>query len=129
VPVHYRIDGNVVTIHPAGAHTTEDLRAAWLAAEADPAFPTPMTKVRICVDARDSESLAKRSVVEMRDTAYWFEQRAIATSRICAFITKPGVQYGLSRMMAAWIEYKGYRALVTTNPQEAMTWLKEQPDR
>ncbi|HET6334700.1 MAG TPA: hypothetical protein VFG30_15865 [Polyangiales bacterium] len=53
-----------------------------------------------------------------------FSQRALATSRICAFITRPGLQYGLTRMMAAWIEYKGYNAFVTTHPQEAVNWLK-----
>ena len=123
MPVNYRIDGNVVTIHPVGAHSTQDLRAAWLAAEADPAYPTPITSLRICVDARDSESLAKRSVAELRETANWFSQRALATSRICAFITRSGLQYGLTRMIAAWIEYKGYTAFVSTDPQEAADWL------
>ena len=124
MPVNYRIDGNVVTIHPVGAHSTGDLRAAWLAAEADHAYPTPVTSVRICVDARDSESLGKRSVAELRETAHWFSERALASSRICAFITRPGIQYGLTRMMAAWIDYKGYSTFVTTNSQEAVNWLK-----
>ena len=57
-------------------------------------------------------------------TAHWFEQRARASSRLCAFVTRPGLQYGLARMMAAWIEYKGYRAFVTTNPQQAVEWLQ-----
>ena len=78
MPVSYRIDGDVVTIRAVGTHTTDELRATWLASEADPAHPTPVTKLRICVDARDSESLATRSVAEMRDTAQWFEQRALA---------------------------------------------------
>lgn len=124
MPVSYRIDGNVVTIHPVGAHSAADLRAAWLASEADPACPTPIESLRICVDARDSESFGKRSVAELRETAHWFEQRARASSRICAFVTRPGLQYGLARMMAAWIEYKGYRAFVTTNPQQAVEWLQ-----
>lgn len=124
MPVNYRIDGVVVTIHPVGAHSTDDLRAAWIAAEADPAFPKPITSLRICVDARDSDSLGKRSVGELRTTATWFAQRAEASSRICAFVTKPGLQYGLTRMMAAWIEFKGYNAFVTTDPAEALTWLK-----
>lgn len=124
MPVNYRIDGNVVTIHPVGVHSTQDLRAAWLAAEEDPAYPEPIVSLRICVDARDSESLSKRSVVELRETAQWFSQRALATSRICAFITRPGLQYGFTRMMAAWIEYKGYSAFVTTNAQEADKWLR-----
>jgi hypothetical protein len=126
VTVTYRIDGNVVTIHPIGLHSTDDLRAAWLASEADPAHPTPVANLRICVDARDSESLVKRSVSELRETADWFEQRARATSRLCAFVTRPGLQYGLARMMAAWIEYKGYRAFVTTDPREAAAWLRVQ---
>lgn len=127
MPVNYRIDGDVVTIYPVGVHSTGELRAAWLAAEADAAYPSPITSVRICVDARASESLAKRSVTELRETAHWFSQRALATSRICAFITRSGVQYGLTRMMAAWIEYKGYSAFVTTNPQEAINWLNSTP--
>lgn len=126
--VTYRIDGNVVTIRASGPHSPDDLRAAWLASEADPAYPTP-TNLRICVDARESETLAKRSVAGMRQTAQWFEERALASSRICAFITRPGLQYGLARMMAAWIEYKGYRAFVSTDAREAVAWLKEQPDR
>jgi hypothetical protein len=129
VPVIYRIDGNVVTIQSLGTHSTYDLRAAWLASEADPAYPTPLTKLRICVDARASESLAKRSVAELRETAHWFQQRAMASSRICAFVTRPGLQYGLARMMAAWIEYNGYRAFVATDPAEAVEWLQAQPDQ
>ena len=124
MPVNYRIDGNVVTIHPVGAHSTGDLREAWHAAEADLAYPKPITSLRICVDARDSEALGKRSVTELRETAHWFSERALASSRICAFITRPGLQYGLTRMMAAWIEYKGYKAFVTTNPQAAINWLQ-----
>lgn len=125
MPVSYRIDGNVVTIRALGPHSTEDLRAAWIASEADPAYPKPTEKLRICVDARDSESLATRSVAELRATAEWFEQRAQATSRMCAFVTRPGIQYGLARMMAAWIDYKGYATFVTTDPQKAAAWLND----
>jgi len=81
--------------------------------------------VRICVDARASESLGKRSVGELRATADWFEQRARETSRTCAFIMKPGLQYGLARMMSAWIELKGYRAFVTTDAEQAALWLRK----
>lgn len=123
MPVSYRIHGDVVIISAVGPHSTDELRATWVAAEADPAYPAPVSMLRICVDARESESLATRSVAEMRDTAQWFEQRAHATSRICAFITRPGIQYGLARMMAAWIEYKGYETFVTTDPQAAIAWL------
>jgi hypothetical protein len=127
VPVNYRIDGNVVTIHPAGTYSAADLRSAWLAAEAEPVYPTPITKLRICVDVRDTESLARKSVAELRESSDWFAQRAYASSRICAFVTRTGFQYGLARMMAAWIEYKGYRTFVTTEPHEAVQWLKNQP--
>jgi hypothetical protein len=61
--------------------------------------------------------------IRPRTTATWFAQRAQASSRICAFVTKPGLQYGLTRMMAAWIEFKGYSAFVTTDPLEAVRWL------
>ncbi|HKP57429.1 MAG TPA: hypothetical protein VJV78_11945 [Polyangiales bacterium] len=125
MPVTYRIDGNVVTIRAVGPHSTEELRAAWIASEADPACPKPAEKVRICVDSRDSESLATRSVAELRETANWFEQRAQASSRICAFVTRPGIQYGLARMMAAWIDYKGYTTFVTTDPAKAAAWLND----
>jgi hypothetical protein len=127
VPVSYHIAGNVVTIHPVGEHSTGELRAAWIASEADPAYPEPIANLRVCVDTRDSETLAKKSVAEMRETVRWFEQRAVASSRICAFVTRPGIQYGLARMMAAWIEYKGYRTFVTTDPQEAAAWVEAQP--
>lgn len=125
--VIYRIDGNVVTIQPLGRHSTRDLREAWLASEKDPAYPAPIARLRICVDARESASLATRAIGELRETVQWFEQRALASSRICAFVTKPGVQYGLARMMAAWIELKGYNTFVTTDPVEAVAWLKSQP--
>lgn len=129
MPVHYRIDGDVLTIEPVGAHSSSDLREAWLAAEADPAYPKPVSKLRICVDARGSESLVRKSVSDMRANIDWFSARAAASSRIIAFVTKPGVQYGLVRMMAAWIDFKGYKPYVTTDPLEAMEWLKAQDTR
>jgi hypothetical protein len=125
VSVSYRIDGDVVTIHPIGAHSIQDVRDAWIAAEADAAFPKPVSRVRICVDARNSESMGKRSIAELRGTALWFEQRTQTTSRIIAFITKPGLQYGFARMMATWVELKGYRTFVTTDPKQAVVWLKQ----
>lgn len=117
-----------MTIQAVGVHSADELRVAWLAAEADPAFPKPMSRVRICVDARESESMAKRSPAELRGTAYWFAQRARQTSRMCAFITRPGLQYGFARMMSAWVELKGYSTFVTTDPKQAETWLNQQSD-
>jgi hypothetical protein len=125
VSVSYRIDGDVVTIYAIGAHAIQDVRDAWLAAEVDADFPKPASRVRLCVDARDSESMAKRSIAELRGNARWFEQRTQGTSRIVAFITKPGLQYGFARMMATWVELKGYRTFVTTDPKQAAAWLNQ----
>jgi hypothetical protein len=72
VSVSYRIDGDVVTMHAIGAHSIQDVRDAWLAAEVDAAFPEPASRARLCVDARNSESMAKRSIAELRGTVLWF---------------------------------------------------------
>lgn len=126
MPVFYHLDDNVVTIRAEGPHTTDELREAWLASERDPAYPSPVSELRVCVDARESASLAKRSISDMRSTVAWFEERAGKTSRLCAFVARPGIQFGLARMMSTWIEFKGYRTFVTTDPAKAIAWLKEQ---
>jgi hypothetical protein len=124
MPVSYLIDETVVIIRSLGVHSTDELRDAWLAAEADPLFPVPVAVVCICIDARLSTSLAKRSLSDLRATAAWFEQRVRLTSRRCAWVTRPGIQFGLARMMAAWIESQGYRTFVTTQLDDALVWLK-----
>jgi hypothetical protein len=127
MPVHCRTEGDVVVIEPVGPHTTAELIDAWLAAERDAAFPQPLSRVRICVDTRQSPMLAQRSVAELRATSEWFIARAEQTSERCAWVTRPGVQYGLARMMAAWIDFKGFRAHVTTDLDAALRWLREAP--
>ena len=124
MPVSYCIEGDIVIIRPVGANSTVELRATWLAAERDPEFPPPPHQ-RVCVDVRESESLAKRSIDDMRQTADWFIERAAQSpDRVCAFVTRPGVQYGLMRMLSIWLELKGFRSHVTTDADDAIHWLR-----
>ena len=123
MPVSYRIERNVVFVQPQGVHSTDELREAWLRAERDPAYPKLPALPLVCVDVRESESLAKRAVSDMRATVGWFIDRVQQSGRVCAFVARPGIQYGLVRMMSAWLDLQGYRTFVTTDPAEAMRWL------
>ena len=122
MPATYRFDGPVVILEITGVHSVEEPRAAWERAERDPAYPP---NPRVCLDLRGSESLARRSVAELRSTADWFLERGARSGRRLALVARAGVQYRLMRMAATWLELNGIDVHVATDVEAAVHWLKQ----
>ena len=120
MPVNYRIEGNVVIARPMGAHGSDELRDTWLEVERDAAYPPPPAMPRVCVGVRESESIARRSVADLRDTTTWFIERTGRMGRVCALVARPGVQYGLARMISVWLELNQYEVCVSTDLDQAV---------
>lgn len=118
--VRIHMDGRVLVIQGAGEYATAELVEAWLHGRELPAFGTARG---ICLDVRESSSLAKRSVEDLRGVTEWFIAHAAEVGGRCALVTRPGVQYGLMRMAAAWVELKSLEAEVFTDLAEATAWL------
>lgn len=119
--IGYHIDDRLVFVEFDGEHSLDETRAVWLAIERDPSYTRPG---RVCVDLRGSTALARRAIGDLRANANWLIHRVRTPGRAGAFVVRPGLQYGLMRMVSTWLELTGVQVMVTTDPAKAENWLR-----
>jgi hypothetical protein len=120
VPVTYTLVDRLLTIRCEGTYSVEELRRPWndVAAMRDLQLP-----IACVLDIRESESILRRSVADMRGIAESFLQRAAITDRRLAIVTSGAARFGLMRMAATWVELAGIEAKVFRDLEEAKSWV------
>jgi hypothetical protein len=89
---------------------------------ADDARVTPAT--RVLVDARGLELDLPTS--ELEQIAEWHASD-LGAARTSAVVIRPGLGYGLARMLGALAESRGAKLAVFTDYEDALAWLRSQP--
>lgn len=79
---------------------------------------------RVLIDARELELDLPTS--ELEKIAEWHASE-LGASRTAAVVIRPGLGYGLVRMLSALSESRGARLAVFTDYEDAIAWLRNQP--
>jgi hypothetical protein len=109
----------LLTIRCEGTYSVDELHRPWaeVAARSDLQLP-----IACVLDVRESESILRRSIADMRGIADQFLQRAAITDRRLAIVSSGGARFGLMRMATTWIELAGIDARVFRELEEAQAW-------
>ena len=118
--VIYSIKDGLLTLVLDGAYPALDVPERFLEALADPACPRP---VALLVDVSRSESLATRSVAEIRMISEFLGPYAERIRGRCAVLAPADVQFGLCQMGSVYCENVGVTAAVFRTSEEALAWL------
>jgi len=87
----------------------------------DPKFPD---NAFLMLDVTRSESLAKRSVDDLRRIVDYYGKRADRVGRRCAILAESAVHFGLMRMAVVFAESYDAKARVFKTEEEALLWLR-----
>jgi hypothetical protein len=104
-----------------GLYPSDAIIEAFEEALADPAFPPK--NARLLLNVNRSESLADRSVEDLRRVAEYFAHRADRVGRRCAIVAESAVHFGLMRMAVVFAEMYDAEARVFKKEDEAVLWL------
>ena len=121
MPVSYSFNGNILRMEFEGLYPSSAIIEAFEEALADPAFPPQ--NARLLLNVNRSESLADRSVEDLRRVAECFAQRADRVGRRCAIVAESAVHFGLMRMAVVFAEMYDAEARVFKKEDEAILWL------
>ena len=121
MPVSYSFNGNILRMEFEGLYPSGAIIEAFEEALADPAFPPQ--NARLLLNVNRSESLADRSVEDLRRVAECFAQRADRVGRRCAIVAESAVHFGLMRMAVVFAEMYDAEARVFKKEDEAILWL------
>ena len=118
--VEYQLSGDLLRLNLVGTYQADDVRQQFMKALEDPACPR---EVALLLDVTRSESLAQRSVDDLRGVATFVGRFADRVRRRCAVVAAEDVHYGLARMAAVFSEGVGVEAQVFRKDDEALKWL------
>ena len=120
MPVTYHFDGCTVALRMTGLYETADVRAAFLAALAEPDRPEV---AGLLFDVRGSQSLARRTADQVRTMAQFIASHADRFGRRLALVADNDVAFGLMRLASVGVEQHGVEASVFRDVAEAERWL------
>lgn len=120
MPVTYSIRSNLLRIVAAGEYEWGEVPRAFLAALNDPACPDP---VALLLDVRESSSIAKRSMDEIRAAGEFLGPYAARIGGKCAVLAGTELQFGLGRMGSVYSEGVGVKAGIFRDDRSALEWL------
>ena len=119
--VSYRFMENILRIDLVGVYPSDAIINAFDRALEDPRFPNQ--NARFLLDVTRSESLAERSVEDLRRVAEYFAKRSGRMGRRCAILAESAVHFGLMRMAIVFAEKYEAEARVFKSEEEAVLWL------
>jgi hypothetical protein len=108
-----------------GTYPPDAIIDAFEQALADPAFPAD--SARLLLNVNRSQSLADRSVDDLRRVAEYLARRSDRVGRRCAIVAESAVHFGLMRMAVVFAESHGAEARVFKAEDEAVLWLNHGP--
>jgi hypothetical protein len=122
VSVEREIDGQLCVLSCQGSYSADELIAALDALLSDPNLPeNPL----LLLDLRESASVLRRPIPELRRIAYYFTKHAHRFDNRCALLVSGAARYGLMRMASMWIDLRGVEARVFRDEAESREWLKK----
>ncbi len=121
MPVTYEIADTTITLRMTGVYDTGDIRAALMAAIAEPQRPEI---TGLLFDVRGSRSIAGRTADEVRAMALFLAAHADHYGRRLALVADADAAFGLMRLGAVDVEQHGVDSQVFRNAGEAEAWLK-----
>jgi hypothetical protein len=120
MPVTWEIDGSVLLLRLAGVYAPAEIRAAIVAALAEPRV-RPLTGV--VVDVRESESLASRTLGDTTAIIGFLAYHAPSFGNRVALVVAGDSQYALVRMAAEDLHTGGIATSVFRDSDEARRWV------
>ncbi|MGD8412666.1 MAG: STAS/SEC14 domain-containing protein [Candidatus Latescibacterota bacterium] len=125
MPVKYTFEQNILKMTFDGVYGSEAIIQSFNEALEDPAFPGE--NARLLLDVRGSDSLADRSVEDLRKVAEHYARNADRVGRRCAIVAQSDIHFGLMRMAVAFTETYDADARVFKSEDEAVDWLNKSP--
>ena len=122
MPVTYCIQENLFVLECHGTYTTAELRCSFEEALADKGFPVDANFV---LNVGESESLAERTISELRQMAFFFGVHCEKFNNCCAIVATDSLHYGLMRMASVFAQTYGMKTSVFKNMDEAQSWFRK----
>ena len=125
MPHDYTVDEaeNILYLTSAGTAELDGINAIMEQIAADPRVGRA---TRVMVDARELE--LDLPTAQLEQIAEWHASE-LGAARTSAIVIRPGLGYGLARMLSALSESRGARLAVFTDYEDALAWLRAQaPD-
>lgn len=116
----YEFKGSLFVLTLSGVCPIDDVIDTFDRALVDPDFPDG---ARFLMDVSASESLAERTVEEVRRVVDHFSTRAAKVNNRCALVARTPVHFGMMRMAMAFSEMRGVKTSVFKSAREAEEWL------
>ena len=126
MPVSYVIEGDVLRLVMEGTYSPEDIKQGFADAFEDPRRPE---HPRFVFDVSRSEILAERSTDEIKAMARFLSAHADRFGMRCAALVSRPIQYGLSRMGAAFTGSREVEVGVFGSLDDAVAWLEGGTDK
>jgi hypothetical protein len=119
--VTYEFKSNLFVMTLAGISPVDEVIDTFDQALVDSSFPE---NARFLMDVSASESLADRTVDELRHVVDHFSARAGRVGNRCALVAQSPVLFGMMRMAMVFSEMHGVNTSVFKSVDEAAEWLK-----
>jgi hypothetical protein len=122
MPHEYTIDEaeNILYLKSTGTAELDDIGDLMRRIAADPKVSR---NTRVLVDALELD--LDLPTPDLERIAEWHASE-LGSSRTSAVVIRPGLGYGLVRMLSALAESRGARLAVFTDYEDALTWLRTQ---
>lgn len=124
MPVTYEFAGDVLEIRATGVYPADAVTRIFATAIADPARPALRG---LLYDARESEVIASRSTLDVRQAVEFFRALGPHIGMRMALVATTDAVYGLMRMIVGWAEAADIEASVFRDRDLALIWLGVQP--
>jgi hypothetical protein len=124
MPVTYELDSPTIIVSLEGIYETAEVRAAVLAAVAD---PRAAGATGLLFDVRHSASIASRTAAEVRAMADFLAVTAEQFGRRLALVADSDAAFGLMRLGSVAVEQKGVDTRVFRDISDAEGWLSARP--
>jgi len=124
MPVNYSFDNNLFCLRLVGAYTPNDVKNALQSALADSGMPR---QPRFIFDVTESQSLAERSSIDIRDMADFPGGHAKALGQRMAIVATGPLYFGLMRMGSAYAGSHDLETEVFGDRESAISWLEGDP--
>ncbi len=115
---HLRFGGRVVHVVGAGEGSLDAARGTFASLVGDEEVRPPFG---LLVDVRNVRNAP--SAGEARAIAEFSNSPGRAVAHSTALLVRPGVQYGIARMIQTVAEFRGARIAIFTDEAAALNWL------
>ena len=120
MPVTYRFESNIVVMEMVGEYSLDEIRQTLLNALAD---PRRLANACLLVNLTESQSIYKRSQVELQSAAQFLASLAKGFNNRIAFVSSKDLPFGLARMVSVGADDIGIETEVFRTMAEARRWL------